>query len=1117
MRRQTLPRGIAIISVPVLLVALTAAAQAQSVRSALRGQAALTQAQARSLSQGVTDKVIVVLKNQVANIPDTPANSAMRTATVRSLQHGVMSDLTATHSRGVQSLSLINAVAATVSHGEAARLAANPAVAEVVPDQAIPVTGISPASTAKQASGLTPLPGACPSNNQVQLNPEALENIHAATQSGKGPSAQGLGYTGAGVKVGFIADGLDINNPDFVRSNGQHVFVDFQDFSGTGTNAPGFGAEAFEDASAIAAQGEHTYDVAGFSGLSKPCRIRILGVAPGASLVGLNVFGNAPIAFNSVFVEAINYAVTVDHVNVLNDSFFENVFPDEGSLDLLRMANDAAVAAGVTVTAATGEAGSTNLIATPATDPLIISVGASTAYRAYAQTGFGGITAPGVKGWIDNNISGFSASGFTQAGNVLSVVAPGDEGWSLCTPNTAQYAACTNQAGQPSPIRVAVGTDYASPLTAGVAALVIQAYRLHHHGATPTPAVVKQIIVSTAQNIDAPASQQGAGMVDAYQAVLAAAAYPGGSDPSSAHPILDSATQFNATGQAGSSKHFAETLTNAGHTSVTVGLSSRTLAPYRPVSTQSVSLTPADSYSSTVGFHVSGGQARLNVAVTLQGVVSISLIAPDGDLAEYNVPQGDGNYGYAQVADPAPGNWTALVSTPAPTGGGTVSAKFQASTATWQRFGSLSASSLTLAGGASKTFTLTVATPSQPGDVAGSIVLDSSDQSPAFAAETSIPVTLRSQVPTPDPSTTFTGTLTGGNGRATNTGQTAWYQVNIPAGLKVLNAQVSTGNVGNTLQAELIDPSGEAASTGISSVQGSGTALVPEKGTQLHVLNPVPGLWTLMVNFYNTVSGTAISQPFKVTVDDTPARASAKGLPDSASIQLAAGTPVTVGLKITNTGRDPEAYFVDARLNGEATITLATHTSSTVTLPNLAPSIPTYMIPSDTTSMTATMVTTVPAFFDMFWPFGDPDLMSTIGDTSTDTLTAPDIANGDWTIGAFRVGPTGPTAFPPVPATVSMTATTPAFDPAITSPTSDMWFGSTNAAATFTPVVVNPGQTVTIPVTITPQGASGSTVSGTLYLDDSWLIPGSVSANTIPLVYPEGSQVAAFSYSYTIK
>ena len=82
-------------------------------------------------------------------------------------------------------------------------------------------------------------------------------------------------------------------------------------------------------------------------------------------------------------------------------------------------------------------------------------------------------------------------------------------------------------------------------------------------------------------------------------------------------------------------------------------------------------------------------------------MVNLSLIAPNGDLAEYNLPQGVGNYGNAQVADPAPGTVDGadlhrrVRRRPVP-------AQFQASTATWQSFGHLSASSVTLAPGASR-------------------------------------------------------------------------------------------------------------------------------------------------------------------------------------------------------------------------------------------------------------------------------------------------------------------------------------------------------------------------------------------------------------------------------
>ncbi|MGH3394750.1 MAG: hypothetical protein ACRDPO_08685, partial [Streptosporangiaceae bacterium] len=792
---------------------------------------------------------------------------------------------------------------------------------------------------------------------------------------------------------------------------------------------------------------------------------------------------------------------------------------DTGSLDLVRQADDAAIKAGVTVTVSSGDAGVTNTIGSPATDPGVISAGASTTYRGYAQTGIGGITAPGVKGWLDNNISGLSGGGFAQDGATVDVVAPGDLNWALCTPNPARWFACTNFAGQPASVELQGGTSEAAPLTAGTAALVIQAYRQSHHGQTPSPAVVKRIIVSTAQNIDAPGDQQGAGILDAYQAVLAAKSYPGGTSAPAGHAVLDSATQLNAVGPAGTTEHLSETLTNDGQGSVTVGVSSRTLSAYHPVSTKTLSLTQAAGYSQAVAFNVAPGQARLNASVSLVGVVNISLIAPDGDLAEYNLPQGVGNYGNAQVADPAPGKWTALVSTSSTAS--SVPAQFQASTATWRQFGHLSAGSVSLAPGASKTIGLTVSTPARPGDQAGSLVLHSSASGPAFTAVTSVPVTLRSLVPAPNPAYAFTGTLTGGNGRQSNTGQTVYYQMQIPAGDKALNVSVATGSAGNTMLAELVSPSGLAASTAVNGLQtttpgGSGT-LQPEKGTQLHVLSPAAGTWTLIADFYNTVSGTALAQPFRVTVSDLPAGARTFGLPDSASSRLAAGQPVVAHVKITNHGPSPEAYFIDARLPNQVTENLAPQTVSSLTLPNVTGVVPEYLVPSQTTQVSARVTAPAAQFFDLSYPFGDPDLISSFGKTSSVGFTSPNVPDGNWYVTPFLVGPTGATEAKNVTANVSVSATTAAFDPAVSSPTGDMWLSSLNASAGFTPYVVNPGQSVTIPVTITPSGAAGSTVSGTLYLDDSSVPPGGVTYNEIPGQWPDGSEVAAFPYSYTIK
>jgi hypothetical protein len=1109
------------IVVPALLLAVPAAAQASGMVSAAssapHGQSRLNPAQAKALSSNVTDKVIIVFRNQLRGLPDTPANAARRTSATRAVQAGVLSELKATHALHVRSMSLVDAVAATVSAGEAKRLAGNPAVSEVTPDLPIPVTSSAPVfKPAKGAAGLKPLPNACPTSSKaVQLDPEAVEAIHAATQSGKGDSAQALGYTGAGVKVAYIADGVDPNNPDFIRANGKHVFIDNEDFSGTGTSAPTDGGEAFLDASSIAAQGRHVYNVQGYGvGLSVPCRIRILGVAPGASLVGLNVFGSANVAFNSVFLEAVNYAVNVAHVNVINESFGSNPFPDLGSLDLTRLADDAAIAAGVTVTASTGDAGVTNTIGSPATDPRVISVGASTTYRAYAQSGIGFITTPGVKGWIGNNISGLSSAGFAQSGRTLDVVAPGDLNWALCTPRPALFAACTNFAGKPASVELSGGTSESSPLTAGVAALVIQAYQEAHRGHRPTPSVVKDIIVSTAQDISAPAEQQGAGLVDAYAAVLAAKSWPGPTQAKAGHAVLVSSTQLNAVDQPSTAEHLPETLTNDGTGTVTEHLSSRTLSNPNVVRSSTLTLSKSTGYSVVIRITVPAGQARLNVGVAVKGVVNMSLIAPNGDLAEYNLPQGQGNYGDDQVTNPAAGKWTVLLQVSPAASPASLKASFLATSSTWQQFGSLSTPSVTLGPGASTVVTLTVPTPATPGDKSGSIVLTSSASQPAFAKVTTIPVTLRSLASL---NAGFTAPLTGGNGRASSTGVTEYYQFDVTGELQ-LNATIGSDD---SFYAELVDPAGEAvasaSNTLLSTTAGGTSRLVPANGANLHVLRPTIGRWTLVIDFYNNVTGTAAVQPVTVILETATTPASETGLLDNPGTDVAPGAKISASVTVTNTSLiAPEEVFIDPRLTGTTTVNLAAQSVSSLKLPNLAGVVPTYLVPPLTTKLSAKVTAPEKAFFDLSYPFGDPDLISSIGKTSAVNFSANDIPDGDWAVTPFLTGPDGANGAKFVTAHVSVSATLQPVDGSVHSVTGDLWAGATNRNAGFAPYVVAPGQSVTIPVTITVPSKPGTEVQGTLFVGSASFSPGLVTDNGLSGDFPTSSYVAAFPYAYSI-
>ncbi len=564
----------------------------------LAGSAAATAA-----GQAATQRVIVVLKDQATNLPATRADIGARRHTIQAIQAPITRQLNASGARGVHGYTVLNAVAATVSPSETAQLKSNRAVSKVIPDRVIRLAP-APVGGAAGSQGGTPANTVCAPNGQVQLNPQALETIHADSDSPGTQTARSLGFTGDGVTVAFIADGLDINNPDFIRPNGQHVFIDYKDFSGEGTNVPTGGEEAFGDAGSIAAQGREVYDVANYGphAVSSPCKIRVEGVAPGASLVGLDIFGSEDAGFNSSFLQAIDYAVAVDHVNVLNESLGSNFYPDDqASLDVIKQANDNAVAAGTTVTVSSGDAGVTSTIGTPSTDPNVLSMGATTTYRVDLQDGYGGAQFPGIKGYLNNDISSFSSGGFEQDGRTIDAVAPGELNWSLCSTDTAMYFDCVSYGGKPTPVIPFGGTSESAPLTAGEAALVIQAYRQGHGGATPTPAVVKQIIDSTTDDIGAPAEQQGAGLIDAYKAVLAAESYRTTtmSTNPSGQTLLESPNQLNAVDNPGSLERLTDTITNNGKSKRTVALSTRKLGAYTTIKTAKVTLSDGSSPKTT--------------------------------------------------------------------------------------------------------------------------------------------------------------------------------------------------------------------------------------------------------------------------------------------------------------------------------------------------------------------------------------------------------------------------------------------------------------------------------------------------------------------------------------
>lgn len=173
--------------------------------------------------------------------------------------------------------------------------------------------------------------------------------------------------------------------------------------------------------------------------------------------------------------------VTKVHANVISESFGTTSLPNELGT-LLTDANNAAVAAGVTVVESAGDSGSSGTMISAADDPEVVAAGAVDNFRLVAMN-------DGYRSYVSNQMAALSSGGTAPTNEVVNLVAPGWYG--------GESAYADNIGGCPPdyPTEAARGTSEAAPLIAGAAADVIQAYRATHHGATPTPAAVGEILM----------------------------------------------------------------------------------------------------------------------------------------------------------------------------------------------------------------------------------------------------------------------------------------------------------------------------------------------------------------------------------------------------------------------------------------------------------------------------------------------------------------------------------------------------------------------------------------------------------------------------------------------
>ncbi len=1056
---------------------------------------------------GRVQPVIVVLRDQhPAAPPGTTFQPGTHRAAVLHADQGALVDQAeqagATH---VIRYGVINGFAATMTIAESRRLAADPRVAEVVPD--LPIARPLQATPTSVTRPGTPVnkPNTCPADPKRPLTePEALQVTNDI-------KAQQLA-TGKGVTVAFLADGIDTDNADFVRADGSHVFTDYRDFTGEGTNTPGDDREAFGDASAIAAQGRHSYDLSDFVSTSDPlpkhCDVRILGMAPGASLVGLKVIASNGFGSTSGVVQAIDHAVNVDHADVIDESLGANPYPD-GNTDPFTLADNAAVAAGVTVVNSSGDAGYANTVDSPASDSAVISTGASTTYRIMAQTWN---TLPGFSGkWTSDNVSAISSSGITQNGRVYDLVAPGDLGWALCSTDTSVHLGCVNYQNKPSPIQAFGGTSQAAPLTAGAAALVIQAYAGAHGGTKPTPAMVKQILTSTATDEYDPAERQGAGLLNALAAVQAAVSV--GTSSPRGDGLLFGRSQLDATGDPGSTQTFDLPVTNIGSAAQTVTAHGRSLS--RTLTDQQGSIlldtTAPPTMTSRAGaaadgvvkkFGVPPGADHLDASIAWsapnKAAVILVLLDPTGAFAGYSMPQSSTgpDHGHVDVHSPMAGTWTALIYSAHSAGGFAGQVGYEFTTTKYTGFGTVTGE-LHLAPGATGTLHVTATTPANPGDAAAAVEVDTPTR--RFA----VPVVLRSLVPTDDGR--FAGVLTGGNGRGGAPAQTNTFAFDVPPGRHDIGVSVTLhGSLNQAVLGYLVSPDGQVVSqaTNVLSVDDSGAPTEFGGSLQGYRRDPLPGRWHYVVVFANPVGGAATREPFTGRLSFDQVDVGAANVPSGAV--LPAGKPATITVDVHNTGAATGSYYVDARLATWGDVQLVPN-SSAANVP-LSPSASLgYVVPTDTSQVTGITAGTIPLTADLAPNTGEPERLAAPGpgDTAVVAVRSPVISQGLWLLEADPIGPFG-TATTGT-ANFTLIAHTQDFDDAVTSSTGDHWLSAVRAQPpAFAPLSVDPGRHGTITVTVRPDAPRGTHVSGYLYVDQATMSDDA------------GDELKAIPYSYTV-
>jgi hypothetical protein len=957
--------------------------------------------------------VIVWLKNDHANL-NLRTSAAARTTAAHNDQKPVLAAIRAGGGTDIVQLVSVNAVAAHVTAAGVDALRKLPAVKEIIPDATVPIgdpepTGpkvagvkITPDRTALarakqkglQADNTNPFPTAsCGTIDNPLTEPEALQTINAPAMTNAGLASEpGHGVIVANDGISTAPNFSLVGNPNFFRpaaDGGGSVVVG----ATPGDSTDATDGEYYGDASSIAAQGGVLYQYSKelpYSGMPETCYFKLVGDAPGSSLVDTenidtpeSAAGDRSAMSESQLLAGIDAAVTKLHADVINESYGYSNSP--GSYAIHYAANDAAVDAGVVVVASSGDSGVQGTVSSPASDPKIIAAGATNTHRLNAM-------AYGFAGWVNDDITPLSSGGTTPDNKLVDLVAPGYGGEAACNPHGSDCPTNTQT-------EAFGGTSQSSPLIAGAAADVIQAYRDSHNGDTPSPALVKQLLTSTARDVFAPADQQGAGQVDIKAAMAAAQQMTNTTVTGSAPSLISTPTQLDLSGNGGSTSFTSVSLFNTGNASTTVTGTYRELGPEHQIGqtvTENVSApdpglpVPADGAQAApdITFDVPAGLDRLHAKLIWPDerngtILSFTLTDPSGRLRQISYDYGTASataigtvpdLGHVEVANPEAGTWRVqikwangrahLQSLPNAPGTYTGTVSFTATGQNW--ITSPASPAITIGAHRAATIPLQVAFPDAPGDHPESVQFTA-----ANGAKTSLPVARRTLVPSSGGE--FDTLITGTVGRGV--GQISTFNVNVPAGRADLGVTVRTpdASADNPMSLFLVNPAGTSVATHVVNGRArNGVLLVPGPDGQsvtFHVPNPMAGTWEIDVELNLTSSGKEFTQT--VVGDVLPQAPAITSPADGASVTsttpLISGTGVPGDTVTVNgactavAGPDGHWSCTPSAALPSGLVTLTATQADQTGNPSAASAPVAITVPARSTSSTGTVSGTTPA------------------------------------------------------------------------------------------------------------------------------------------------------------